>query len=150
MSRLALLLAAPATAVKTASNLTYATFYSDPIALKSGQIANTPSDFTLHWPDIGPVAVRHFASEVVDADGTSVPLTEVYVHHWLVFDDLRKGKINKGMCPNLANVTPPFRPLRPSATRPQCLACPAQRPRSRRPRCGGSDLSCVAPPMTTL
>ena len=42
----------------------------------------------------GDVAILGFAVDVVDANHQSVPLDEVYIHHWLVFD----GKGNAGTC----------------------------------------------------
>jgi hypothetical protein len=59
--------------------LTVETFRSPAVSLKSGQIANTPSDFgPLDWVK-GAAVIRHFASRLVDGTGRHVPLTEVYV-----------------------------------------------------------------------
>jgi len=67
-------------------NLTYETFLSPAISLKSGQIANTAAD----WPGDGkfldfikgPAAIRHFQASIVSDNDREVGLEEVYVHHW--------------------------------------------------------------------
>ncbi len=67
-------------------SLTYETFLSPAIPLKSGQIANTAAD----WPGNGkfldfvkgPAAIRHFQASIVSDNDREVGLEEVYVHHW--------------------------------------------------------------------
>eukprot|EP00051_Salpingoeca_urceolata_P029503 m.6838 g.6838 ORF g.6838 m.6838 type:complete len:268 (-) comp2748_c0_seq1:329-1132(-) len=87
-------------------SLTYETFRSPAVPLKSGQVANTPNSFGPMPFVKGPVAVRHFEARVIDDDNNTVPLDEVYCHHWLIFDDggMHKSTINDGLCPGLANV----------------------------------------------
>ena len=75
------------------------TFLSPPITLEPGQVANTGAKNTpLDWFE-GPGAVRYFSADVVDATNQSVPLSEIYVHHWLVYKnyDGTKGD-NGGPC----------------------------------------------------
>jgi len=75
--------------------------------LKSGQIANTPNFWgPLPWLD-GPVAIHSFASDVVSDNDRPVPLSEVYVHHWLIFaHDPNDEELlfNDGVCAPLTNV----------------------------------------------
>eukprot|EP00039_Didymoeca_costata_P018082 m.332058 g.332058 ORF g.332058 m.332058 type:complete len:567 (+) comp16865_c0_seq1:161-1861(+) len=94
----------------TTTGLTYETFLAPPVTLRSGQIANTASDFggPLPMPK-GPVAVRFFNSTIVDKEGNEVPQYELYVHHWVMFSDfdLGNGKSDThsgGLCSNLMNV----------------------------------------------
>jgi len=80
--------------------LTYATFKSPPVKLRSGQIANTRSDlYPLEFPK-GPIGVRYFVSRVVDEKGNNVSVTDMYVHHYLIYN----GFTNGGLCPNLPNI----------------------------------------------
>jgi hypothetical protein len=80
--------------------LTYATFRSPAVKLRSGQIANTRSDqYPLEFPK-GPIAVRYFVSRVVDEKGNNVSVTDMYVHHYLIYN----GFTNGGLCPNLPNI----------------------------------------------
>lgn len=48
----------------------------------------------------GQVAIHGFHAEVVDLDGNSVPLTEAYVHHWIVYNQYG----NAGVCSSLQYV----------------------------------------------
>lgn len=90
-------------------SLTYETFRSPAVSLRSGQIANTAGDFgPLPMPK-GKVAVRFFNSTVVDATGRVVPETELYVHHYIMFSNPDPAKNpgpthSGGFCSNLANV----------------------------------------------
>jgi len=80
--------------------LTYATFKSPPVKLRSGQIANTRNeDYPLQFPP-GPIGVRYFVSRVVDEKGNNVSVTDMYVHHYLIYN----GFTNGGLCPNLPNI----------------------------------------------
>jgi hypothetical protein len=66
------------------------------MTLKPGEVVFTDPAKTLLQMPKGNVAVLGFEAEVVDEKKTSVPLSEVYNHHWLVFD----GKGNAGVCDN--------------------------------------------------
>jgi hypothetical protein len=85
----------------------YATFRSPPITLKSGQVANTFNNWgPLEWVK-GDVAIRHFDGKIVDDSGKFVPLTEIYVHHWILFQmDASRQYFypNGGLCSNLASI----------------------------------------------
>eukprot|EP00992_Anisonema_acinus_P000469 TRINITY_DN10165_c0_g1_i1.p1 TRINITY_DN10165_c0_g1~~TRINITY_DN10165_c0_g1_i1.p1 ORF type:complete len:580 (+),score=142.78 TRINITY_DN10165_c0_g1_i1:48-1742(+) len=90
-------------------SLTYESFRSPGIPLKSGQVAQTemiwPIDKTgkpLDWVK-GPVSMRYFKADIVDSNNKSIPLSEIYTHHWQVFDaDDVMGKsthpFNAGPC----------------------------------------------------
>ena len=54
-----------------------------------------PNSTILEFPP-GKIAITGFRAEVVDTNGVSVPLSEVYDHHWLVFNGPTKG--NAGVC----------------------------------------------------
>jgi len=85
-----------------AADLKYKTFQSPPISLKSGQICNTRKDWgPLPWVE-EPIAIRHFSSDVVDSTGISVPESELYIHHWLIYNGATNQNI--GVCDNLADV----------------------------------------------
>eukprot|EP00048_Salpingoeca_helianthica_P015213 m.225645 g.225645 ORF g.225645 m.225645 type:complete len:621 (-) comp16751_c0_seq1:205-2067(-) len=92
---------------KRAEGLTYKTFRSPPISLRSGQIANTMGNWgPLEWVP-GPIGIRHFNGRIVDETGRLVPLTEVYVHHWVIYryDKTRQFLFpNGGVCSNLPNI----------------------------------------------
>ena len=87
--------------------LTYVTLRSPPISLRSGQIANTLNNWgPLEWVR-GHIGIRHFNARIVDDSGSPVPLTEVYVHHWVIYRmDKTRTVIfpNGGACPNLPNI----------------------------------------------
>jgi len=89
--------------VVIAADLKYKTFLSPPITLKSGQISNTPNDWgPLPWIEES-IAIRHFSSDVVDSTGNSVPESELYIHHWLIYN-IGERKQNYGVCDNLGSV----------------------------------------------
>ncbi len=73
---LLMIVAAAATtvaALPSNSALTYETFLSYGVTLKSGQIANAPAQNTPALPWIeGPAAIRFFNSTVVDESGAEV------------------------------------------------------------------------------
>ena len=52
-----------------------------------------PNTIKLPMPP-GNIAITGFTADVVDENGTAVPLSEVYNHHWLVYNN--RG--NSGMC----------------------------------------------------
>eukprot|EP00040_Diaphanoeca_grandis_P005251 m.32022 g.32022 ORF g.32022 m.32022 type:complete len:572 (+) comp16568_c1_seq1:1635-3350(+) len=95
--------------VKEDTSLTYETFLSPAVNLKSGQIANTASTFGPFPMPKGKVAVRFFNSTVVDSTGAEVSESELYVHHYILFSNPDvindKGPTHVGgFCSNLANV----------------------------------------------
>ena len=61
------------------------TWRSQAMPLTNGNTIFTNPDRTLLSMPTGTVAIRSFHAEVVDDAGDSVPLSEVYNHHWLVF-----------------------------------------------------------------
>ena len=70
------------------------TYRSPPMRLGEGEVVFTdPKRTPLTMPK-GNIAITSFHAEVVDEEGRSVPLSEVYNHHWLVFN----GKGNAGVC----------------------------------------------------
>jgi hypothetical protein len=56
-------------------------------------VFTNPRKTILEFPP-GAIAITSFHAEVVDENGTSVPLNEVYNHHWLVFNNIG----NLGVC----------------------------------------------------
>ena len=67
---------------------------SKALPLAPGEVVFTdPLKTALPMPS-GKIAITGFRAEVVDAAGASVPLSEVYNHHWLVYD----GRKNSGVC----------------------------------------------------
>ncbi|KAI4297304.1 hypothetical protein L6164_037198 [Bauhinia variegata] len=67
---------------KTASKVKSAVFYSPKVELSPG-ISSNKFYYDVKFPE-GHVALKSFNGEVVDEEGNSVPLYEVYLHHWLV------------------------------------------------------------------
>lgn len=81
----------------------YKTFQTKALPLRSGQIVNTaselqPNPLYIPWLDF-PAAIRQFQAELVDDSGNLISLAEVYVHHWLIFDN----NFNAGLCGNMQN-----------------------------------------------
>ena len=73
---------------------THTTFRSQAMPLAPGEVVFTQiADTPLVMP-AGPIAITGFSAEVIDDRNVSVPLTEVYNHHWLVFN----SRSNEGMC----------------------------------------------------
>lgn len=72
------------------------TYRSDAMSLRPGEVVFTDKDhFVLQFPHVkGSYAITRFQAEVVDEAGASVPLDEVYNHHWLVFN----SQGNRGVC----------------------------------------------------
>lgn len=71
-----------------------ATYRSPAMRMTPGQVIFTdPNNTPLRMPG-GSVAITSFNAQIVDAQGSPVPLSEVYLHHWLIFD----GFGNAGVC----------------------------------------------------
>ncbi|MCO5562642.1 hypothetical protein L7F22_016270 [Adiantum nelumboides] len=103
------LLALPAFAAQTfphsranGGEVKSATFRSPSFTLAPGEVQNTfyfGSSFVK-----GHIGIKAFDAEVVDEDGNSVPLSEVYMHHWVVYNYLNTSSNvtilgNDGVCP---------------------------------------------------
>jgi len=73
------------------------TFRSEALPLAAGEVAFTnPKRTFLPFPSVaGKYAITNFRAEIVDAENKSVPLDEVYLHHWLVYD---QAQPNDGVC----------------------------------------------------
>ncbi|KAI4297321.1 hypothetical protein L6164_037215 [Bauhinia variegata] len=67
---------------ETANKVKSAVFYSPKVELSPG-ISSNKFYYDVKFPE-GHVALKSFNGEVVDEEGNSVPLYEVYLHHWLV------------------------------------------------------------------
>jgi len=83
-------------------NVPYATqsetFRTSAIALQPGGVVFTDKEKTVLQfpkPSVDEYAITGFKAELVDEAGKSVPLSEVYLHHWLVY---RIGHSNLGVC----------------------------------------------------
>ncbi|KAI5074680.1 hypothetical protein GOP47_0010641 [Adiantum capillus-veneris] len=89
-----------------------ATFRSPAFTLAPGEVQNTfyfGSTFVE-----GHIGIKAFDAEVIDEDGNSVPLNEVYLHHWVVYNYLNTSASssngmssstilgNDGVCPDYA------------------------------------------------
>lgn len=73
------------------------TFRSPPMPLHFGEVVFTdPAKTPLQMP-AGKYVLSSFYAEIVDEAGVKTPLSEVYNHHWIVFD----GKGNMGPCQSL-------------------------------------------------
>mmetsp|Transcript_58663 Transcript_58663/g.132693 ORF Transcript_58663/g.132693 Transcript_58663/m.132693 type:complete len:389 (+) Transcript_58663:32-1198(+) len=72
------------------------TYRSDAMPLAPGQVVFTDKDtFMLKFPQpYDPYAITKFHAEVTDDQNKSVPLDEVYNHHWLIFN----SQGNRGVC----------------------------------------------------
>jgi len=64
-------------AVKSAVHL------SPEFVLKPGSVENRLY-YNIQFPS-GHIGIKSFNGEIVDENGTPVPLTETYIHHWAVF-----------------------------------------------------------------
>jgi len=71
-----------------------ATYYSEPITLKAGHMIFTnPQKTPLKMPT-GKYAITHFFGDIVYNDTlTSVPLEEVYTHHWIARSSNHENKL---------------------------------------------------------
>lgn len=77
-------------------NLRTETFYSPPLEMTPGYVVNSDLD-TFAIPFVsGQVAIHKFHAEIVGEDKTPTPLSEVYLHHLIIFNHIGKG--NAGPC----------------------------------------------------
>ena len=68
--------------ITTPDGIEEATYLSEAMPLRAGQIRNTdPMTTQLKFPP-GRIAITGFRAEIVDANNNSVPLDSVYLHHW--------------------------------------------------------------------
>lgn len=74
-------------------NTTTSVYYSHAITLIKGEAWFTLPDVTpLPMPNPGsPYAIIGMAYDIVDDSNQSVPLSELYMHHWLVYDTPTTG-----------------------------------------------------------
>ena len=71
------------------------TYTSPPMPLRPGEVVFTnPYTTKLSMPTGKGLAIQEFHAEIVDDKNISTPLSEVYNHHWLVYNN--RG--NSGMC----------------------------------------------------
>lgn len=77
------------------------TYWSPKFELGSGDVTDTYK--LLEFPP-GHIAMRNFYAEVVDEEGNSVPLYDVYLHHWVVF----KFFVKKGLKELTSSVPKPI------------------------------------------
>eukprot|EP00163_Fabomonas_tropica_P007424 TRINITY_DN1713_c1_g1_i1.p1 TRINITY_DN1713_c1_g1~~TRINITY_DN1713_c1_g1_i1.p1 ORF type:complete len:455 (-),score=94.02 TRINITY_DN1713_c1_g1_i1:922-2109(-) len=62
--------------------------------MEAGQVIfSDPNKTPLKFPE-GEYGITEFMAEIVDENGDSTPLSEVYLHHWLIFNT----EINAGFC----------------------------------------------------
>lgn len=73
------------------------TFRSPVLSLSPGHVINSEASKTPIRMPPGKIAITEFYAEVVDAYNRSVPLHEVYLHHWIIMN----GKGNYGPCDTL-------------------------------------------------
>lgn len=66
---------------KQGANVKSRSYLSAPFTLKPGEVSNKVRE--MEFPT-GHIAVKGFDAELVDEAGVSVPLTDVYLHHWVV------------------------------------------------------------------
>eukprot|EP00271_Cylindrocystis_brebissonii_P021984 TRINITY_DN8201_c1_g3_i1.p1 TRINITY_DN8201_c1_g3~~TRINITY_DN8201_c1_g3_i1.p1 ORF type:complete len:513 (-),score=80.32 TRINITY_DN8201_c1_g3_i1:498-2036(-) len=64
-----------------ADDIVTKTFLSPPFELAPGEV-HKKFYGPLPLPE-GHIAIRSFTAELVDADGASIPLSELYLHHWI-------------------------------------------------------------------
>lgn len=72
---------------------TNSVYYSHPLSLVTGgAVFTTPIVTSIPMPDPGKqFAIIKMQYDVVDENHNSVPLSELYVHHWLVYDTPTMG-----------------------------------------------------------
>ncbi|KAI5070067.1 hypothetical protein GOP47_0014410 [Adiantum capillus-veneris] len=114
VSTLALTSTSPAFAAHTfpsegenyGANVKNATFRTPAFTLAPGEVR-----FSLYFGSEfvkGHIGIKAFDAEVVDEDGNSVPLNEVYLHHWVAYNYVNSSANgttilgNDGVCPDCA------------------------------------------------
>ncbi|XP_073134882.1 uncharacterized protein [Henckelia pumila] len=87
---------------KTKNEIKTKVYYSPKIELEPGMVSNKnyPS---MDFPQ-GHVAIKSFDAEIVDQDYKSVPLTQVYLHHWIV-DKYFQSTLNASLPPIFGNIS---------------------------------------------
>jgi len=71
-------------------------YLSAPYSLQAGEVVFTDPERTILRFPTTPAMIQSFRAEIVDDDGTSVPLFETYNHHWIVMKN--GGENNLGPC----------------------------------------------------
>merc|ERR1712216_633902 len=66
---------------------------SKAIPLAPGQMVYTQPQKTPITMPTGKYALTSFRGEIVDSENKSVPLSEVYDHHWIVMDRYHRNKL---------------------------------------------------------
>jgi len=71
-------------------------FRSFPIGLDAGEVEfSNPVTHPLRFPMVPHYAITRFRAHVVDKDWNPVPLSEVYLHHWVIYNTRYQ---NEGAC----------------------------------------------------
>lgn len=94
---------------ETTGTIKSATFRSPAFTLGPGQVQDKYY-YGVPFPK-GHIGIKGFDAEVVDEDGNSVPLSEIYLHHWVVVNYYSQSSQNtghkasrilgnNGVCPN--------------------------------------------------
>ncbi|EFJ15748.1 hypothetical protein SELMODRAFT_422686 [Selaginella moellendorffii] len=68
------------------------TYKSPAFSMGPGEVQNR--NYTIEFPK-GHIGVKNFQGEIVDELGNPVPLSEVYLHHWVVFGFYLKSSERK-------------------------------------------------------
>eukprot|EP00759_Apiculatamorpha_spiralis_P041017 PhF_6_TR39697/c2_g1_i3/m.59014 len=90
----------PSTPKLNSDGTTSQTFKSNAMPTFPGLVRNTdPQQTILPFP-AGPIAITGFHAELVDASGTSIPLDQSYLHHWVVYNNIG----NAGPCQTLTYI----------------------------------------------
>ncbi|XP_073300111.1 uncharacterized protein [Primulina huaijiensis] len=99
---LLLLASAHNSQAQTKNEIKTKVYYSPKIELEPGMVSNK------NYPSIdfpqGHVAIKSFDAEIVDQDGKSVPLNQIYLHHWIV-DKYFQSTLNSSLPPIFGNIS---------------------------------------------